>query len=290
MTMSSDVSLSGLLFSLAQQLESGGIDNARNEARMLLEYSAGQSREYLMLHGADMAEMELCRKAGELAERRICGEPLQYILGEWEFMGMNFYVGDGVLIPRPETEILAEKAIEVIGGSSKIVFDICAGSGCIGISIAKSCSKATVYALEKFDGAYGYLLKNIERYGLTNVIPVKGDMFSGFEGFSLPKPDIILSNPPYIKSSEIVSLQREVLFEPRTAQDGGEDGLRFYRALAEGWLPFLNCRGFAAAECGENQACDVEKMFSTIGTPKIIKDLGGIQRVVAVGRDESKCC
>ena len=184
-------------------------------------------------------------------KRRTDGEPLQYILGEWEFMGLNFKVGKGVLIPRPETEMLVIEANAYLKSKENpVVYDLCAGSGAIGLSVAKFNPFSTVYLFEKYDGALGYLRKNAEMLELSNVRILKYDIFDGCP-CDLPKADVLLSNPPYIKDSEVKTLQKEVGFEPDTALKGGDDGLLFYRAIHDKWFDAVKKGGIFVFECGD---------------------------------------
>lgn len=236
-------------------LAENGIENSRFEAKELYNAFSGDE----------------LKKA---TSRRIKGEPLQYILGEWEFYSLPFVVGEGVLIPRPETELLVDLALKSATDKSKII-DLCSGSGAIAVAIAKN-SGATVYALEKYPKAINYLEKNI---ALNNakVEIIKEDLFN----FSFDeKFDIILSNPPYIKSGDLASLQKEVQHEPMTALDGGEDGLIFYRHIA-GLSKHLNSGGKIMVEIGFDQAEEVQELFKREGlVTEAHKDLNGVQRVI----------
>ena len=230
------MTVSDLLRTGTEKLKSVGIDDAEFDARCLAEYVLNYDSFYLRLNGYVKVGVADAETYFDLLNRRINGEPLQYILGEWEFMGLPFKVGRGVLIPRPETEILVEFAIDFLKKkNAPVVFDLCSGSGCIAISVAKFCSDATVYAVEKSDIAFEYLEKNISLNGVNNVKAVKGDIFDK-ELLSGISPDLILSNPPYIRSNEIEGLQEEVKREPAMALDGGEDGYIFYRSLAKDWI------------------------------------------------------
>lgn len=216
-----------------------------------------------------------------LIYQRKKGRPLQYILGKWDFYDMSFFVGEGVLIPRPETEMLVDLALDSIKNiQNPIIFDLCAGSGCVGLTVAKHRPDSKVYLFEKEDKAYEYLERNTEKYSLTNAYPKKCDIFS--YGFSdLPKADVLLSNPPYIKTEEIPSLQREVLNEPVSALDGGSDGLVFYRCIYDKWLKTVAAGGFLAFECGDGQGQEICNIFKpkTV-SQKIIFDFNNIDRIV----------
>lgn len=216
--------------------------------------------------------------------RRVGGEPLQYILGSWSFYESEFYVGEGVLIPRPETEELGEKCIDTVKKRKcKVVYDLCAGSGCIGISIARACPSCMCYLFEKYDEALKYTEKNVEKYALENVKIIKCDIVEDI-CFDIPKADLIVSNPPYICSDEIKSLQTEVQREPRTALDGGHDGYFFYNIIARKWLRHLNFGGNVAFECGEGQSEYIKELFSPFFDIEIAEDVFGCKRFV-VGYD-----
>lgn len=209
-------------------------------------------------------------------DKRLDNFPLQYIIGKWEFMDSEFELNENVLIPRPETEILCECLAPEITPKS-VVYDLCSGSGCVAISVQKL-TGAKVYAFEKYDGAFEILERNI-KLNSSSVTAVKSDICKK-PNFNIPKANFILSNPPYIKSEEISSLQKEVLNEPLTALDGGEDGYFFYRAINKNYLPLLNDNGFLAVEIGEGQQEEVIKIFSSLTHIKTIKDYNGIDRTV----------
>ena len=265
----------------AEILEDSGVDNAGFDARCLLEFLLNIDTTRYMLIRNDKADIRTYNDYMSFIRRRATGEPLQYILGKWEFMDGEFFVGEGVLIPRPETELLVDFTVDFLKNKENpIVFDLCSGSGCIAISVANAVKNSTVYAVEKFDAAYSFLKKNIEHNNAENVIAVKGDIFDS----SLLKdiqPDLILSNPPYIRSSDMPFLQREVRKEPSTALDGGNDGYDFYRVLASDWLQRIPKGGAMAVECAEDQTEEISQMFflsrSRVNT---IKDLSGFPRVV----------
>ncbi len=206
--------------------------------------------------------------------RRINGEPLQYILGEWEFYSLPFFVGEGVLIPRADTETLVDLALKEIKPNDRVI-DLCSGSGAIAISLAKN-SAAKVYALEKYEKALKYLEKNVALNN-ADVTVICEDIFK----FNpQEKFDIIVSNPPYIKSNELSYLQKEVQFEPKTALDGGPDGLIFYRHIAT-FIKHLNVGGKIMVEVGFDQAQEVAEIFKNAGlTVSIHNDLNGVQRVI----------
>jgi len=202
-----------------------------------------------------------------LVARRVAGEPLQYLLGAWEFYGLPFAVGPGVLIPRPETEMLVDITLQQ---KPETVVDLCAGSGCVGLSIAHHLPHAQVHLVELSDAAMPYLRQNAARY--PNATVHHDDAFNA--KCLMLNAELVVSNPPYIATGELAGLQREVQHEPTMALDGGADGLAFYRKLAAHWLP--RC-GMLAVECGDGQAEDIVRLF---GGGEILQDFNGIGRVV----------
>ena len=241
------------------RLEQGGIEFADFEANQLVAaFSDGE------------LETALCR--------RLSGEPLQYILGEWEFYGITLKCDSRALIPRADTETLVDQSLAFLKNKSQAkIIDVCSGTGCIALAVAKH-SGFEVMALEKYDQTYNLLCENIKLCGL-NVKAIKGDLFDGID----QKFDLIVSNPPYIPAKDIDTLQKEVGFEPKAALDGGADGLDFYRALAKIWVPCLNSGGMLAVEIGIGQENDVKALFEKANLKDIrfYKDLCGIIRVVS---------
>ncbi len=221
-------------------------------------------------------------------ERRIAGEPLQYIIGEWEFFGIPFKVGSGVLIPRADTEVLVEQALSLIGGRKARVLDLCSGSGAIAVAIALN-SSATVTAVEKSPEAFRYLTENVRQNGAP-VECIAADIFEDIcpeeqqAGAPLSgKFDLILSNPPYIASGVIATLSAELGYEPKEALDGGEDGLIFYRRLADYWSRRLVDGGVLAVEIGYDQQEAVTEAFRAAGLANIktVRDYSSNPRVVS---------
>ena len=276
-----------IIRSAERSLEENGTDDAEFEARQLLVFAAG------VKHGGMDPCSEINRQTEEkfsgLLFRRLQGEPLQYILGEWDFYRYSFYCGSGVLIPRPETEELTEKCIRFIKKHGvKRVLDLCSGTGCIGISIALDCPQTEVVCVEKYDAAYSYLVKNIEKHGVKNVIPVKDDALAPSKvGGTF---GLIVSNPPYIESCEIPLLQKEVLSEPLTALDGGKDGLDFYRAIKKYRLGELEAGGLLAVECGEKQTAEVAALFSDECETECFNDIYGNPRIVTALKKTAEPC
>ncbi len=266
------------------RLNEAEIENAAYDAKILFETVFGVKYANIIVSPDMEYDEKLAEILDKMLDRRIAGEPLQYIIGEWEFMGFTFKVGEGVLIPRPETEMLVEYTEKKLDGVYRpVVYDLCSGSGCIGLSVKKLLHSVRIFMVEKSDEALKYLNENRELLELTrDTAVIKGDIMLGYDGFSsLPKPDVILSNPPYIRSDELDTLQTEVKREPRVALDGGEDGLDFYRCLAEKWLPHINAGGYIAVECGEAQADDITSMFMPYCEQvEVLNDFANIRRIV----------
>lgn len=224
------------------------------------------------LGGVSVIKSGLVKKANEYADRLLSGEPLDYVLGNSEFCGVKISVDDRVLIPRFETELLANLAVEKIGDGTPRVLDLCTGSGCIAAVMAKS-TDAEIVAADISDGALEVAKENLEGTGVTLV---RSDMFQNIDGAF----DIIVSNPPYVRSGEIASLAPEVTCQPHIALDGGEDGLDFYRVIADNADKYLNDGGTLLLEIGCDQAQDVVRLLNGIGGCEIIKDLDGKDRIV----------
>lgn len=237
-----------------QILLEAGNDNPREEARLLFEGETGLDRNRRLWDNINTVDEAVAAAFLAAVDERSKGRPLQYILGQWDFYGRSFFVGEGVLIPRPETEMLVEFALDYLKTNPCAkVLDLCAGSGCIGLTVAAEAPDATVILLEKSPDALKYLQKNKEAFGLTNAHIVAGDLFDGPASYSIEHADVLLSNPPYIADEQVPLLQAEVRKEPVMALAGGTDGLDFYRAIAAKWLPAVNEGGLIALECGEEQ-------------------------------------
>ncbi len=274
---------------VAELLEKGSsllsqahIDNFRNEARWIFESVFDCGREYIVFHSDEETDLVSAAEYIEKVQKRASGIPVQYVVGSWDFYGESFSVGEGVLIPRPETELLVDFALDYLKGKENpVVYDLCAGSGCIGLSVAKNCPDANVILIEKSSDAFVYLKRNFEKFGCKNSKIVCGDVLSGFDAFDFPKPDLILSNPPYIETADIETLQPEVHHEPVMALDGGENGLVFYEAISKKWAQYGNA---VAVECGEGQADSIKSLFSELFADVYsVKDYNGTERVV-IGR------
>lgn len=256
-------------------------ENPLFEAEQMVMAVCNLDRTELVLRGRNEASEEEKEKVNDMVLRRLKGEPLQYIIGECEFMSLKFYTERGVLIPRSDTETLVEKILDFTDENKEYkVLDICTGTGCIGISIANYRKKAEVKLLDISDIAINLAKRNIILNNVNDrVFAEKEDIL---KDYPKEKYDIIVSNPPYIESDVIDTLQVEVKdYEPHLALDGGKDGLIFYRRIADIAPKMLNVGGILAFEIGYNQGSKVlEIMKKSFYNIQIIKDLCGNDRVV----------
>ncbi|MDD3692635.1 MAG: peptide chain release factor N(5)-glutamine methyltransferase [Oscillospiraceae bacterium] len=267
---------------IVSKLERSGCESPAFDAGCLLEHFTGVSRGILPVRGDEKLDADICRTVLDATEQRATGRPLQYIIGTWGFMSLTIQVGEGVLIPRPETELLCEKTAELLTGvNNPRVLDLCAGSGCVGLGIASLCTDASVTAVELSEQAQFFLKKNIECYPDLNVKAFKADVLKDAPMFDDKYYNAIAANPPYIKNSDIPHLMCEVRHEPVMALDGG-DGFIFYRAIIRNWLRKLVPGGICAVEVGLGQAAEVADMFKNAGlyNVEIFRDIAGIERVV----------
>ena len=264
-------------------LVSANIPDADVDAALLMEHFFGCDRARLIIHGHDKADEALTDGYFSAVRERTTGRPLQYITGIWNFMGYEFYVGEGVLIPRDDTEILAEEACSfLLGRENACAIDLCSGSGAVAVTMAKVCRGCTVTAVEYSEDALSYLNRNIALNNAVNVTAVHCDVTACFNEYQDEMFDLIVSNPPYIESEEIDTLQPELQFEPRMALDGGEDGLYFYRIITEKWRSKLKTGGMLAFEVGERQSAAVSALLKAFEFKDIYtkKDLHGYERIV----------
>ena len=253
-------------------------------------------REALLTHPENNISEDKCAMAIGAAHKRLEGYPLQYILGTWEFYGLTFKVGEGVLIPRPDTETAVTAALDMVSrlydGTPLITVDLCSGSGCIAVAMAKEAGdRVKTYAVELSGDAIPYLLDNV-RDNKADVTLIRGDISNGhlLDNFvdASGEPvelDLIISNPPYLTEAEMNDLQREVSYEPETALYGGTDGLKFYRIIASLWGERLRHGGGIVLEIGDRQAEDVKKILSDSGFTHIrVIQYAGLDRVVTAIR------
>lgn len=264
-------------------LKKAGVDAPAFELSVLLEDLAGVPRARFPLLGAEEAPKEAAEKLLAAVKRRAEGYPLQYLVGSWWFYGRKFEVGEGVLIPREETELLCETALRLLSHEhAPKVADLCSGTGCVGVTIAKERPDAEVFAYELSEDALAYLKRNITLNGAPNVHICRADVLLPPEA-DAPVFDLIACNPPYIRSGEIPLLQPELRAEPYLALSGGEDGLDFYRAVIKNWPGKLRSGGHLVFEMGEDEAPAVERLLMAAGFAEIeiYDDLAGFQREIS---------
>lgn len=266
-------------------LEEKGIDTARFDTLCIFQDMLGERNPILVTDKNKDVSPELSDKIMELVRRRSEGYPLQYLLGEWEFYGYPFKVGEGVLIPRPDTETLIEQTLAVcrqMGNRSPKIIDLCSGSGCIAVTLKKEIPEAEVFAVEISDEAIKYLKQNAELNN-ADITIIQGDVLDEKLQQSLLDFDIIVSNPPYLTGEEIKELQIEVAFEPELALFGGNDGLGFYCRLTVRWKNSLKTGGYLLYEFGMGQHLAVSEILAENDFTDITlqKDAGGIIRTIS---------
>lgn len=226
------------------------------------------------------------KRLDDMLSRRLNSEPLQYILGKWEFYGLEFFVGEGVLIPRQDTETLVDTALKLLKAVRlPKIADLCSGSGCIAVALEKELEKAEnqgdIAAVEKHDEAKKYLEKNLRLHN-SKVRLFVGDVLDEKTADEYSNFDMIVSNPPYLTSQDMKNLQKEVRFEPKEALFGDDDGLLFYKGISRIWRKALKPGGYIVFEIGFEQAKDVSDILLVCGYSDVavVKDLCGKDRVV----------
>ncbi len=262
------------------RLEQAETPDAGFDGLQLFAHHTGMEISHLLTHPEKEISPEQETALWESVEKRCEGEPLQYILGSWEFYGLPFLVGQGVLIPRADTEVLVDEALRLLEGTENPqVVDLCAGSGCIGITLAKQREDAQVTLVELSSQAAEYCQKNLEQNGAKNASLLIRDILEGPKEFC--ELDMIVSNPPYISAEDMKTLSREVQAEPQMALYGGEDGLHFYRFMISHWTPALKKEGAMVLEVGIGEADAVEALLSEqFEQVYIVPDLNNIPRVL----------
>ncbi len=278
--------MSILLRKISKKLKDNGIEDSAFEAEIIISHFSGIPQSKALFSDESEFSEQVLSDIDNAVKKRISGTPVQYIIGQWDFYESTFSVGDGVLIPRPETELLCEYVISVAKSQKgSVIYDLCSGSGCIGISVKKAVPDSELILVEKSEKAFSYLKENVRNIlNGSEISAVNGDIFDYDSFGNYPMADIIVSNPPYIRSDEIQTLQKEVLREPSMALDGGEDGLVFYRYIISYWKSKLKDKGILAFECGENQAVDISEIFTENGFDcEIRQDYNHINRFV-IGR------
>ena len=272
-----------IILETTKKFKQAQIESANLDSRLLLCEFLGVDKVWLIVNS--QKEIDNLDGFEALVERRIGHEPMQYILNRAEFMGLDFYVDKNVLIPRPDTEVLVEKVIEYIGDKKMAFADLGTGSGCIPISILANCKNASGHAVDISAQALSIAQKNAEdnkvaeRLGFLNM-----DILAEFPQLEL---DCLVSNPPYIEKDVIPGLMEDVrVYEPNIALDGGDDGLVFYRRIADKGWDILKEGGLIAFEMGYNQAESVSGILKDKGyvNTEVTKDIAGNDRVVTANK------
>jgi len=269
-----------------RKLRAAGITSSDLEARLIVAYASGKTREELLAASRlYVTNSSIRREVDEMIERRLSGEPVAYIVGEWEFYGLPIIVNETVLIPRIDTEVLAEAAIRLIKkrGWQTRVLDLCAGSGCLGLAIAANVPNCRVVLADNSEQALAVCRQNMLRTNLSRqVTAIDVDVLEAPPAL-LGAFDAIVCNPPYIPTRELAELDASVRdHEPVTALDGGPDGLYVIRAIATNWPALLKPGGHMAIECGQGQAQAVRELLDDSGLTdiKTYEDTLGIERVI----------
>lgn len=265
------------------------IGDAEREAEILVTETLQVNRSRLYTDTLEIKK-ETSNDIDEFAARRSQGEPLQYVIGHVDFYGMKIKVGPGVLVPRPETELLVEEALKRVRCQNKNsepacrpkILDLCTGSGCIALALAKHLPEADIYATDISEKALGFAVRNSRIHIISNVKFIYGSLFEPVKGM---KFDAIVCNPPYIKRADIETLQTEIKdWEPLEALDGGEDGLDFYREVISSVRWYLNEGGLVILEAGAGESEDIVSLAvkSGLRCDSVIKDYAGIDRVICL--------
>ena len=275
-----------------------GIEDSRKEAETIMTECLGLERVALYRDDPLLSpfQVDTLRKVVERRGRR---EPIQYIIGHVNFLGLILEVGPGVLIPRPETELVVEEVIKTVRSlQSKVIsqqnpgqsdtarrmkiLDLCTGSGCLAIALAKAFPRAEVVGTDISETALGYATQNARRNSIGNVTFLKGNLFEPLQGMRF---DVVVTNPPYIREAEIRGLQREICeWEPREALEGGSDGLRFYREILLSIGRYMKEGGFMVMEVGDGEAGDVASIAKLLGFENlsIHKDYSAVERIIHI--------
>jgi len=279
-------SIHDLLAQGTRALAAAGITEPRTDAALLLGDVLNHDRSFMIAHPEHSVAANQLQKFREFIARRASGEPLQYITGHQEFFKLDFEVTPDVLIPRPETEVIVEVALEILRpDQSARLLDIGAGSGCLAISILKELTNARAVAIDISESALKVALRNAERHGVMDRLRViESDLFSAMASDDMF--DLLVSNPPYVPEAELKSLQPEVQYEPAAALAGGADGLATIRRILRDAPPFLCAGGYLIFEIGFGQSESIETLVGARDWQmiEIRRDLQGIPRTVVVRR------
>ena len=263
-----------------KQLQAAGVEDYVFEAKQIIKHVTGYTNAQILTKYTQPLTQFQHDNIVAIIKQRLIRYPLQYIIGRWNFFGREYFVGPGVLIPRSDTETLIDVCLDAVKGKeSPRVLDLCAGSGCIGITIKGECPASDVTLVEKYEEALNYTIKNA-LHNNADVKIIQGDVLNteGADGLY----DLIVSNPPYITDEDMKKLQPEVQFEPATALEGGEDGLKFYRHIAKEYKKYIAPNGVLAFEVGMGEAEAVALILTQNGYQNegTQKDYCDVDRVV----------
>jgi len=275
-----------IYLSTRRKLRAAGIEAHDLEARLIVAHATGKTREGLVSSGRlYVTDSTISRSVEEMIQRRLGGEPVAYIVGEWEFYGLPMVVNGSVMIPRIDTELLAGEAIKLVRrrtGQARLI-DLCTGSGCIGLAVAANAPGCKVVLADNSDPALAVCRLNMLRNNLSrNVTAIEADVLETPPAL-LGMFDVIVCNPPYIPTGDLKTLDFSVReHEPLHALDGGPDGLYFFRAVVTNWPVLLKNGGNIALECGVGQAAPVREILEDGGFSNIKTHLDtlGVERVV----------
>ena len=274
-----------ILKEAASELNNAGVPEARREARSLLSFILGKDRTFLISHAEDETDEDSFVRLREFVERRAAGEPLQYITGVQDFYGREFRVTPDVLIPRPETELLIEAALQIVGDTAPFICDVGTGSGCIAVTLLCELSNARAVAIDKSAPALEIAKLNAQKHSVAErAIFVVSDCFDSLDSRDY-EFDLIVSNPPYVAERALEGLQREVRdHEPRIALSPGGDGLSVIRRLIDEGPSFIKPKGHLLMEIGFDQGEAVERLVSgsAWSLRELRPDLQGIPRIVVL--------
>ena len=276
-------------------LVAAAVPAAAFDAELLLRHMLGRDRAWIIAHGSDRIEDNDQTRFDKMVRRRAAREPLQHITGTQEFWGLDFLVSKDVLIPRPETEFVVEAALAATKGvPAPLIIDVCTGSGCIAVSIAKNAPNARIFAIDRSEAALAVARENAKRHGVGDRIRfLAGDLFGPLVELDLAgRADIVTANPPYVKSGDLPMLQPEVKdFEPGIALVAGPEGTEIAERVIRAAPAYLRKGGRLIMEMGMDQAEAVTRMVrnsSAYGEPELVKDLMEIDRVIVAKKDRQE--
>lgn len=271
----------------AESLSAHNVPDARLDAELLLRHVLGKDRAWLLVHMQDRLDDQVQRSFERIIDRRKLREPLQYITGSQEFWGVPLMVTPDVLIPRPETEFVVEAALKAVSGiTTPVIVDLCTGSGCIAISLAKELPRARIFATDRSDRAVHVAQENARQNDVANRIRfLEGDLFEPLEEMDIRgRIDVIVTNPPYVRSGDLTTLQPEVRdFEPEMALVAGPAGTEVAERIIHQAPEYLKLGAPLIMEMGIGQTAALRKILESthkFGSIGIVKDLAGIERVI----------